>query len=72
VQLLMYQASTIGGGTPTCSSTARCDASAARKRSGHTRTRLSSRAAIRMAFGGHSIDTGCGRGVSAKPTFAPM
>src|SRR5688572_2642641 len=71
VQLLTYQASTIGSGTPPCSSDVTWTGNTARRTTGHIRNGTSSNAPRRIALGGQSVDTGSGAGVRRSPSFAP-
>ena len=71
VQLLTNQHSTIPAGTPLWNWTARCAANTAAITTGHERRRVATRPPSRMAFGGHSMDTGTGASVSANPSLAP-
>ena len=68
--LLTNQLRTIGTGMPAFSSTKRCAGNAASNTAHHRRGGASSRMAIMTAFGGHSVETGAGRKVSAMPTSA--
>ena len=70
LQLLANQPSTMAIGTPLCSSAARCAGRAAASSTHHARAGVSSSAAISSAFGGHSVEIGCGWRVKAKPTRA--
>ena len=70
LQLLAYQPSTIAIGTPLCSSASRCAGSAAASSHHQERAGISSSAAISSAFGGHSVEIGCGWSVKAKPRRA--
>src|SRR6516165_11173811 len=59
-ELLTNQQRTMVTGTPLCSSAARCAGRAQANRNHHDRTGLSNNTAIRIEFGGHMTETGCG------------
>jgi hypothetical protein len=70
LQLLTNQPRTIAVGTPLCSSTARCAGSAAASSHHQFRVGASSSTATSSAFGGHSVEVGCGLRVKVKPRCA--
>jgi hypothetical protein len=71
VQLLMYQHSIIGSGTPALTCVNRCEGKTASNRNHHHRTGDNNNAANMIEFGGQSVETGCGWKVKANPIFAP-
>ncbi len=70
-QLLTNQSRIIVTGTPFASWMARWAGNAARSSTGQDRVGASSSAASRMELGGHSVETGDGWMVNAKPMRAP-
>jgi len=70
--LLINQQRINAAGTPELISTAMWAGNAASSITHHQRAGASNNAAVRIAFGGHNVEIGCGENVTANPTLAPM